>query len=248
MVRDKEGIRLWVIDHSFLQSKKDLSSSRGSHKGIGNLVYHLSLGDAILSSQYDFEEQQAQINFAGTVQEINKENEEVKLDLVPTDFPIKPGPHGRRYWKGPFFALNVEKIHFYEIPKLLAEYLNDEQWLTQKFTDRSNAFAISDDKPSLHVQEGFVYIWQWKNEYKIGKAVDVGRRMKQVSQKTGRKLTEIHRIFSADYTQAEKSLHKRFSEKRIYDAPGIEWFALEPEDIEWLKGISVFEHIDDESD
>ncbi len=102
-------------------------------------------------------------------------------------------------------------------------------------------------KPSLHIEEGYVYIWRWRDEFKIGKALDVERRKKQVTKSTGRKTVEIHRIFSTDYTRAEAELHQKFHEKRIRNDAGVEWFALTPEDVEWLKSISVFEALGDET-
>ena len=57
---------------------------------------------------------------------------------------------------------------------------------------------------------------------------------------------EIHRIFSSDYSRAEALLHNHFQEKRLYGEAGIEWFLLDPEDVEWLKSITVFEDIEDE--
>ena len=70
--------------------------------------------------------------------------------------------------------------------------------------------------------------------------------MERVSRETGRDIIEIHRIFSSDYSRAEALLHKRFQEKRLYGEAGIEWFLLDPEDVEWLKSITVFEDIEDE--
>lgn len=241
----QESVCVWVIDGSFLEAKSE-ASSNNCYSNLGNLIHHIAVSDAVLVSRFDFEQKAAQINAIGVVKKIDIEQEKVIMDLNPCNFLITPGANGRRHWQKPFFALNADRAYHYEVLKYFADILNDPEWLDLKLKDRSSNHYSSGRKPSLHVEEGYVYIWRYKNEYKIGKAVDIERRKKQVTNKTGRNTEEIHRIFSSDYSRAEALLHKRFQEKRLYGEAGIEWFLLDPEDVEWLKSITVFEDIEDE--
>ena len=241
----QESVCVWVIDGSFLKAKSE-ALSNNHFSGLGNLVHHIAVGDAVLVSRFDFEQKAAQINAIGIVQKINIKQEKMIIETKPCNFLITPGANGRRHWQKPFFALNADRASHYEVLKYFADIFNDPKWLDIKVKDRSSNHYSAERKPSLHVEEGYVYIWRYKNEYKIGKAVDVERRKKQVTNKTGRNTEEIHRIFSSDYSRAEARLHKRFQEKRLYGEAGIEWFLLDPEDVELLKSITVFEDSEDE--
>jgi len=242
----QQAVCFWVIDESFLKAKSNALKS-DLYSNIGNLVHHIMAGDAILISHFDFEKKAAQINSIGIIEEVNINEEKMIIETTSCDFLITPGPNGRRHWQKFFFALNADRVYHYELPTFFANILNNPEWLDVKIKDHSTSHYNPDlRKPSLHVEEGYVYIWQYKDEYKIGKAVDVDRRKKQVTYKTGRQTKEIHRIFSSDYSRAEALLHKRFQEKRLYGEAGIEWFLLDPEDIDWLKSISVFEDIENE--
>ena len=85
-----------------------------------------------------------------------------------------------------------------------------------------------------------------KKNSKLVKLLTLKAEWSGVSRETGRNTEEIHRIFSSDYSRAEALLHNHFQEKRLYGEAGIEWFLLDPEDVEWLKSITVFEDIEDE--
>ena len=240
----KNALCVWVFDESFRKAKFDSKSN--SLRNVGNLIHHVGVGDALIISRYDFERQAAQIIKIGEVTETDISSEELGFEVVSTDFLITPGPSGRRHWQKPFFILNPERVLHYNILNRFADTFNNEAWNEVRVVDRSNNIK-SGRKPSLHIVEGYVYIWRWRDEFKIGKALDVERRKKQVTKSTGRETVEIHRIFSTDYTRAEAELHQKFHEKRIRNDAGVEWFALTPEDVEWLKSISVFEALGDET-
>ena len=241
----EQSVYFWVIDGSFLKAKSD-NGKTNRFKDIGNLVHHINISDAILVSHYDFERQASHITSIGTIEDIDINSEAMVLKSIECDFVITPSPQGRVHWKKFCFALDANRVHAYKLPTEFSNVLNDPAWLDIGIKDHSQSHYKPDSKPSLHVEEGFVYIFQWNDEFKIGKSIDPDRRIKEIKRTTGRDSKEIHRIFSTDYTKAERWLHKHFEKKRAPGKAGIEWFQLDPEDVEWLRSVTIFEDFEDE--
>jgi hypothetical protein len=222
--------KYWAIDTGALQG--ELEGNTGRYFNLGNLSYHLWESDGVLKVSYDSASQTAQIDALGKVITVSPTEGTATISWQPADFEIIPGPHGRRHWETKaHFILNVKRTNQYELPTRFAEAFNDDTWLTHTIHDSfHHRNKLGGDLPSLNVQEGFVYLMQWENEYKIGKAVDIERRRKRLSGELNRDITVLHRIFSHDYAQAETDLHQKYANKRLHG----EWFALEAEDVAWL--------------
>ncbi len=82
-------------------------------------------------------------------------------------------------------------------------------------------------------RDGYVYLLGGEGYYKIGRAKNVSRRLRQLEIQLPWPVRVEHTIPCAGYVEAEKELHAVFAEKR---ANG-EWFALSAEDVAWIKGI-----------
>jgi hypothetical protein len=80
---------------------------------------------------------------------------------------------------------------------------------------------------------GYVYLFQCGSRYKIGTAIDVQRRMKNVQTTCHEKVVLVHAAPSDDPYRAEKFLHLMFGSKRIRN----EWFDLSREDVNWILRI-----------
>ena len=225
--------KYWVIDAGALQG--ELSGNTGHYQDLGNLAHHLWEGDGVLKVRYNSISQSAQIEALGTVITTNAGDGTASISWQSVAFNITPSPKGRRHWETKaYFILNAQRARFYELPTKFAEAFDDNMWLTRKIIDSfHHRNELGGQLPSLEVQEGFVYLMQWEDEYKIGKAVDIERRRKRLSGELNRDITVLHRIFSHDYTQTESDLHHKYADKRLHG----EWFALEAEDITWLMSI-----------
>ena len=175
-------IKYWAI-HTGVLRKTEIE--KDTHfRNLGNLAYHLAVGDGILRTRYNTITRSAHISAIGCVQSVEPEEEMAAIDLRPANFEIVPGPNGRRHWeKKPYFILNVKRAREYNLPEIFAKAFANPDWLNFKIGD---AFPIRNatdvQLPTLNVQEGFVYLMKWEDEYKIGKAVDVERRQKRIEQ------------------------------------------------------------------
>jgi hypothetical protein len=83
---------------------------------------------------------------------------------------------------------------------------------------------------------GFVYIYRSGdgNVFKIGKAKDVGRRIKTHATGNPEPLTEFDVIESEHYQQCETYLHHRLRTKRSTRSEGTEWFEIDPDELRAL--------------
>lgn len=80
---------------------------------------------------------------------------------------------------------------------------------------------------------GFVYIYRSGDAdvFKIGKAKDVGRRIKTHVTGNPEPLTEFDVIESEHYVQCETYLHHRLRSKRSTRSEGTEWFEVDPDEL-----------------
>ncbi len=226
-------VKYWVIDAGALHEAD--GDEPGQYRDLANLAYHLAVGDGVLRARYDTVAKTAHMDAVGRIESVDPEAGLATVEWRPADFEIVPGPNGRRHWEQkPYFILNAKRARAYELPSKFADAFNDPDWLGYKIVESFHIRNSQDGRlPSLDVQAGFIYLMQWEDEYKIGKAVDVERRQKRLARELDRDITELHRIFSTDYTRAESDLHRKYADKRIHG----EWFALDDDDVAWLMSV-----------
>lgn len=82
---------------------------------------------------------------------------------------------------------------------------------------------------------GSVYLLRAENGiYKIGRGCDVLRRIRGIQTLSPIPITTVCIIESFDSFEMECQLHTRFKSQRLHG----EWFALTPEDVEYIKGLA----------
>lgn len=106
----------------------------------------------------------------------------------------------------------------------------------QLLVERSKRLPVV--KPTARVERtapGFVYLVKIETGmYKIGLSTNTEGRMSGLSTGLPYELTLIHTIKCRDRFKIEKFFHEKFADRRIKG----EWFALNPEDIEYFKVFS----------
>lgn len=86
-------------------------------------------------------------------------------------------------------------------------------------------------------KEGYVYLIESENGYyKIGKSIDIERRLNQHEMDYPLKLRIIHSFESSNARRDEKKILDAFSQKNLRG----EWFQLDECDIAWFKSIEDF--------
>jgi hypothetical protein len=111
--------------------------------------------------------------------------------------------------------------------KLIVKYLGDAY--LGFYWERSR---ITETKRQLI--PGYVYLLSSDiGVFKIGKAIDITKRVKSLGVKIPIQVTLIHSFRSDDYSSAELALHEKFASKRTEG----EWFKLDEDDVEYIKSI-----------
>lgn len=94
---------------------------------------------------------------------------------------------------------------------------------------RCHARLLRPDRP-----QGYVYLLRAGHYYKIGKAVDLKKRMDQIRLSLPFKADLIHSIEAFFPSEVELHWHKRFADKRQNG----EWFVLTDEEVAEFSRVS----------
>ena len=119
-----------------------------------------------------------------------------------------------------------------------AQAFNDDTFLTARI---DSGFIlrkeVNKDIESIIPEQGFVYLMYDGELWKIGKALNIESRKKQLERQVGKKLELLHSIKSDDYSRAEAEMHFRYRHCRIRG----EWFDLKPQELEAIYGVKTLE-------
>ena len=201
-----------------------------------NLALSLRTGDGIDLFDWDNDIRTATIRALGRVEEANEPELIVNITWKEVDFKITPGSQGFRHWRDKWtFNLVPPRVDAYQLRQHFCDAFNDDYFLTTKIDDpyilRIN---VDPSVASIIPQDGFVYLMFDGELYKIGKALVLSRRKKQLERQLQTTLELVHSIHSTDYTRAEALMHLRFHDCRVRG----EWFNLQEGDIAQFVEIS----------
>ena len=154
----------------------------------------------------------------------------------PTAYVIEETEDGYYMADGNGFMLTADELldiaknitKFAKLHKKDIEEFNIEN--KKRFNREINDFK-KHTKERNKTTDGYIYIMESQNKYKIGYSKNVERRLKEISNSP----FEVKLIYKSnklvDVVFVEKELHKKFEEKRI----NREWFDLTEYDIEVIK-------------
>lgn len=130
-------------------------------------------------------------------------------------------------------AKMVETQTYVTVPDYTIRYI--EFLRAEKYRrDEKARKASKKQEKRLATGAGYVYLIQSPTgAYKIGRTKNPKDRMKTFGVQLPFEVEFVHLIETPDMYTLESDLHKRFEERRVNG----EWFALEPADIEFIKGL-----------
>ena len=139
---------------------------------------------------------------------------------------------------GVYAALPVEekeKLHEWEARNLDGHSVGTSDWPGWKNYIGSPPSPSKESRQML--RGGFVYLLRSSaGRCKIGHSTDVRKRLQAFAADPPYSL--LHTIVADDRIDAEKKLHRQFSDKRVHG----EWFSLDQDDIERIRGFRQFKN------
>lgn len=253
----QSGLRSGMTVSRFWRSSEDvLSFSGGVPLEIQRLearyFNRISIGQGIVVGKLSEQTECSEINYVGVIDEVIKSELLIKVNWRNADFTLKPTPSGKVYWrKSAWFNFADEVVDRYLLEAIFSDIFDEENWrlakerrpllqVTPRVYEVGPSSISGTDEPlsglplvrtSSNPTEGYVYLIWSQYGYKIGKAVNVQKRTKLFEVKLPFPIRVEHYARFSDYTQAERSLHLHFHEKRMEG----EWFSLDESDVAFIK-------------
>ena len=212
--------------------------SNGVHQFlVGALADYLNPGDGIILYTPNSDFSACDVFAVAEVVGADPESDSCSLDIRRYSSVIQPDTKARHKWRdNPYLCLDKNKVKKYQLLDLFVEAFNDQSWALRPIQDVSMGFAKFDlSRRTLLPKSGFVYLFKYEDAYKIGMAVDIAKRKKQIESAKKLDLEKLHEISSNDYQRAEATLHGEFAHCRRGKS---ELFDLSPLEVERILAIS----------
>ena len=199
------------------------------------LAQGVRTGDGLLLFNWFSDTRTALIKALGRVLQSDQSTATVSISWKEVSFEIKPGPNGFRHWCDKWIVhLEPSRVDAYNLKNRFANAFNDEVFhkarVNSSYILRKN---VDKDLESIIPEQGFVYLMFDGELWKIGKALNIASRKKQLEGQLGKPLELLHSIRSDDYSRAEAEMHYRHRHCRIRG----EWFNLSTCEFENIKRI-----------
>ena len=206
---------------------------------VAKLAQGVRTGDGLILFNWFSENRTAAIKALGLVKQSDQSAGTVSISWREVNFDIHPGPQGFRHWRDKWIVRLVPtRVIAYGLKERFAEAFGDNTFLIARVD--SGLFLrreVSKDIESIIPEQGYVYLMYDGELWKIGKALNIESRKKQLERQVGKKLELLHSIKSDDYSRAEAEMHFRYRHCRIRG----EWFDLKPQELEAIYGVKTLE-------
>ena len=214
------------------------TASNGTHEfSIGALADHLNTGDGVVlySPNHDFSE--CTVFAVAEVISVQPELDTCTLDVRLISAIIKPDSNAKHKWqKNPYLCPDKGKVQKYKLVDLFVQAFNDKSWADRPIQDLSKRYAKFDlSKRTPLPTRGYVYLFESKDSYKIGRSTDTVQRKKRIEKEKQMNLEFIHEFLSNDYERAEATLHFEYRHCRKGKT---EFFELKPDEVQQILAIS----------
>ena len=174
----------------------------------------------ILLAKWEESELVGKVLAFGVVHSVNIPEKSTEVSWHRSDVILKPNPGGRQFWRSKLFFKFAKDVSIrYMLDDLFAEHfpeLEEMEFGETKTIPRTSSNTAYQEIP------GYVYLIESDHGYKIGKTINIKSRTRLFEVKLPFPISLINYSWFANYSKAERDLHKKFSEKRCEG----EWFNL----------------------
>ena len=209
------------------------------YESVNKLSRGVRVDDGLLLFNWSSENRTASIKALGVVKQSDRSVGTVSVSWKEVNFEIHPGPQGFRHWRDRWIVRLVPtRVIAYGLKERFAEAFGDETFLTAQI---DSGFIlrkeVNKDIESIIPEQGYVYLMYDGELWKIGKALNIASRKKQLERQVGKPLELLHSIKSDDYSRAEAEMHFRYRHCRIRG----EWFDLKSHELEAIRSIDTLD-------
>jgi hypothetical protein len=218
-------------------------SPDGMHEfSIGVLADHLAIGDGVVLYTPNDDFSECAVFAVAEVISVQPELDTCKLDVRLISGIIKPDSNAKHKWqKNPYLCPDKSKVQKYKLIDFFVQAFNDKSWAERPSQDLSKRYAKFDlSKRTPLPTRGYVYLFESKDSYKIGRSTDTVQRKKRIEKEKQMNLEFIHEFLSNDYERAEATLHLEFTHCRRGKS---EFFDLTPSEVERIQAISSMDFL-----
>ena len=210
-----------------------------TYESVNKLSRGVRVDDGLLLFNWSSENRTASIKALGVVKQSDRSVGTVSVSWKEVNFEIHPGPQGFRHWRDRWIVRLVPtRVIAYGLKERFAEAFGDETFLTARI---DSGFIlrkeVNKDIESIIPEQGYVYLMYDGELWKIGKALNIASRKKQLERQVGKPLELLHSIKSDDYSRAEAEMHFRYRHCRIRG----EWFDLKSHELEAIRSIDTLD-------
>ena len=208
---------------------------------VPKLAQGVRTGGGLLLHNWFSDTRTASIKALGHVLQSDQPTATVSISWKEVSFEIKPGPNGFRHWCDKWIVhLEPSRVDVYDLKNRFATAFNHDLFhkarVNASYILRKN---VDKDLESIIPEQGFVYLMFDGELWKIGKALNIASRKKQLERQLDKTLELLHSIQSDDYSRAEAEMHYRYRHCRIRG----EWFDLSPDESANIKGINSVSYL-----
>jgi hypothetical protein len=203
---------------------------------VPKLAQGVRTGDGLLLFNWFSDTRTAMIKALGRVLQSDQPTATVSISWKEVSFEIKPGSRGFRHWRDKWIVhLEPSRVDAYDLKNRFAIAFNDDVFhkarVNSSYILRKD---VAKDLESIIPEQGFVYLMFDGELWKIGKALNITSRKKQLERQLGKPLELLHAIQSDDYSRAEAEMHHQYKHCRKRG----EWFKLSPDERATIHGVS----------
>jgi hypothetical protein len=209
---------------------------------IGALADHLNIGDGLVLYTPNDDFSECSVFAVAEVVAVDPIRDTCSLDVRRHSSLIEPSKNARWRWReNCYLCLDKKKVLKYELIDLFVQAFNDKSWAKRPIQDLSKRYAKFDlSKRTPLPTRGYVYLFESKDSYKIGRSTDTVQRKKRIEKEKQMNLEFIHEFLSNDYERAEATLHLEFTHCRRGKS---EFFDLTPSEVEQIQAISSMDFL-----
>jgi hypothetical protein len=210
-----------------------------TYESVNKLARGVRVDDGLLLFNWSSENRTASIKALGVIKQSDRSVGTVSVSWKEVNFDIHPGPQGFRHWRDRWIVRLVPtRVIAYGLKERFAEAFGDKTFLTARI---DSGFIlrkeVNKDIESIIPEQGYVYLMYDGELWKIGKALNIASRKKQLERQVGKPLELLHSIKSDDYSRAEAEMHFRYRHCRIRG----EWFDLKSHELEAIRSLDTLD-------